>query len=431
MDDTLVSRRPLEYRCPGDSHPIDRVTHLARLAEFYPACLACPHRADALGLTPLKRRERRELERRAPGTPVFDSEELSLPAGEFDSRSVTRLATAVAVELGSPSTAGSPPAVLVGHDGHWTTADFVPAACRALDRAGCQAIEVGAVSSPCMARAAARAGAVAALWMGRSEEHVRTIRLWQGAGRPCSSPGTLDAIADGFQRDLPRPTRRGGALGRLAPTSDYLATFNGLYHALRPLVFVLDTRCEPVLHSWQQLNAGGACRALLPEQDLARGELEIGQSALERRLQAIARRVVAAGAHFGLWIDGSGEACRLVDERGQCVAPERLLAVLARFVCREHPGAAIALEPATSAQLRVRLAEFDARLAPGEATRERMHERMHASGALLGGGASGRYWYAGPPPLADALFTLSLLLAILSQSDAPLSEVLDAAWQAG
>jgi phosphomannomutase len=51
---------------------------------------------------------------------------------------------------------------------------------------------------------------------------------------------------------------------------------------------------------------------------------------------------------------------------------------------------------------------------------------MQKYGALLGGGSDGRCWYAAlGPPLPDALMTLTLLLGILSQSDRPLSEVLN------
>ena len=50
---------------------------------------------------------------------------------------------------------------------------------------------------------------------------------------------------------------------------------------------------------------------------------------------------------------------------------------------------------------------------------------MRTSGALLGGGTSGRIWHREAVPAADALKTLTMLLAILSKSDAPLSQVVD------
>jgi phosphomannomutase len=53
---------------------------------------------------------------------------------------------------------------------------------------------------------------------------------------------------------------------------------------------------------------------------------------------------------------------------------------------------------------------------------------MEDERALVGGGPSGRFWYARSGHVSpDALVTLSLLLTILSQSDRPLSRVLDEA----
>ena len=43
-------------------------------------------------------------------------------------------------------------------------------------------------------------------------------------------------------------------------------------------------------------------------------------------------------------------------------------------------------------------------------TRQAMFDAMVASGAVFGGGPSGRFWFAGDPPTPDALLALSLLL---------------------
>jgi len=56
-----------------------------------------------------------------------------------------------------------------------------------------------------------------------------------------------------------------------------------------------------------------------------------------------------------------------------------------------------------------------------------MFDAMVEHGAVLGGGASGRIWFSVAPPVPDALMALGLLLRVLSQSDLPLGEVLDAA----
>jgi phosphoglucosamine mutase len=148
-------------------------------------------------------------------------------------------------------------------------------------------------------------------------------------------------------------------------------------------------------------------------------------------VEVVSREVLAVGAHFGVWIDGDGETCHFVDERGEPVANESVLLLLAGLVCQERPGATIVVEPTASAKLQRALERLGARVCGGEATRQAMCERMQSSGALVGGGASGRYWYSGPPAMSDALWSLSLVVSILSQSDRPFGQVLDSAWAAG
>lgn len=438
MDDhaSAVRSEPAVYRCPGQTYTIDRTVHLARLAAFYPACLGCAHRHDSGGLSPLQLREWAQLERRARRGPRLCGEGfVGAASGDIDAAVVGRVATSLAASLWRRrETSPATPTVLVGTDGSWTTADFVPAACRALAMSGCRALETGALTSACLATAAFHLRAEAALWVGNSsgEPHATSIKLWHDAGRPSSSPGDLDVALGCFESPPARPKRRGGQLQRFDAQEVYLPTLRGLFHGLRPLVFVLDTTCHALVRYWQRLGAQSACRMVQPRSGLAEsGPGATDRPFISRRADAVARDVLAEGAHFGMWIDGDGEACQLIDERGERVDSQALFMLLARYVCREQPGAAIVLEPAADVAFGRSLERLGARVFRGQSTRQGMCEQMESTGALMGGGTSGRYWYAGPPAMPDALLSLSLLVSIHSQSDRPLSEVLDAASAAG
>ncbi len=66
-----IVERPATYLCPGETHPISRAVHLARLAAFYPKCRTCEHRRDS-GQIAHSTTDRLELtsQRRRPG-PCF------------------------------------------------------------------------------------------------------------------------------------------------------------------------------------------------------------------------------------------------------------------------------------------------------------------------------------------------------------------------
>ncbi len=213
----------------------------------------------------------------------------------------------------------------------------------------------------------------------------------------------------------------------MAADAPYLPTLTRAYHGLRPLVFVLDTTCDVFSRYWQALAAQAACR-LVPAARASAPAASDGatQAFVDGRLEAIGEQVVRERAHFGLWIDGAGETLRLVDERGRAVPAARLFAALAASLLGNRSDGAIVLEAGASDDLKRFLERLGAHACSAAATRQAVSEQMQATAAILGGGASGRCWFPGPAAVPDALATLTLLLSQLSETDRPLSEVLDA-----
>ena len=308
LDEPAVAHEPTptcdQFRCPGEAYSISRAVHLGRLASYYPACRECAHRADARLLPAPIMRGWSEVLNRPEVAASFTAE-------GYEARSTGALTIddvrAVALALGtvawqsaawrSRAAATSVPRVLLGGDGHWSTADLVHAASEALLWAGCRAVDVGAVTTPALACGAQARGCDAALWIGNATgmPHAIALRCF-GGGRPWSSPGELDAVRT-LVASLPqRPKRGGGGVERAEVTEDYLAPLEPWFHALRPLRFVVDTTCEPWLASMNRLANRAACeivRAAGPEPP----ELlpPAAESWLERRLRSIGRRGVSNG----------------------------------------------------------------------------------------------------------------------------------------
>ena len=92
---------------------------------------------------------------------------------------------------------------------------------------------------------------------------------------------------------------------------------------------------------------------------------------------------MATQAHFGIRVDDDGENCRVVDEPGQSVTTERLLALIAGSCAGP--------------------------ILNGDELRQKTYRRMQKSGASIAVDAAGRLWYApNHAPFPDALRTLTL-----------------------
>lgn len=415
-----------QFCCPTETHAIDRATHLGRLASFYPACRHCEHQHDTQGLSSLEARRCDEVGRRQSEAPHFESEQFTgTAAAVVDTGAVQRLSAALGIVAWREQPSRRlPPLVVVGTDGHWSTAELFAGACAALQWTGCRTIEVGAVTSPALACLSAQRAADAALWIGNASGQPQSIALkfWGPGGTPWSSPGKLDTLAEACQATtIDRPRRTSGGAERARAAELYLPGLAPLFHGLRPLRFVLDTTCQPLTHSWHELSRASACEMV------SSGQAPRGGSPLERRTAVVAQRVLDSGAHFGMWIDGDGESCLLVDECGHAVRSESFLVALAAYVCSRQPGARVLLESSASGECQRRLERLGAEVSRAPSTRQAMSEWFGERCAALAGGPSGRTWFAASTPAPDALLTLCFWLSVLSQSDRTASEVLDAA----
>ncbi|HTN02265.1 MAG TPA: hypothetical protein VL132_10325, partial [Planctomycetaceae bacterium] len=152
-------REPAEYLCPGETHPISRSVHLARLAAFYPACRECPCRNET-GQLPQELIGRfAETRQRAPRPTWIKGEGVrAVYLNELDRPRTADWAAALALRLWediprpgrtSPSPpedpdAASPPrrhampSVVVGYDERSSSPDLFAGAVLGLRRMGCQ-----------------------------------------------------------------------------------------------------------------------------------------------------------------------------------------------------------------------------------------------------------------------------------------------------
>lgn len=406
-----------EYRCPGQGYPISRSVHLGRLARFYPGCRGCPHRKDT-GALPAKRAEQL-FETRAPVAeqPPFDDEGLS---GVDLNRLTPRVARRLAAAFGTMLRSGGPPTVAIAFDGRPAAAPLLAAVGEGLRWAGCRAVELGAATAPCVAFAVDHLAAAGGLLVGNpgsnpgsnldARPHTVGMRFWASGPLPLSAGSRLEQLESLYHQGVDRPTRRFGPLGRFQADVPYLAALAEHYHALRPLRFLLRTSSRPLVRYVATLIRPLACRM-------------IRTGAADGRMP---QEVAAAAAHFAIAIDDDGERAAVFDEQGCPVPPKRLLLLLARHRPHNNTAETVVLERNSPSELVRALTARGLRVATAAPRRADMARAMRDSAAPLGFGPGARLWHAlAGPPLPDALTTLTLLLKLLSQSDRPLSEVLD------
>lgn len=146
---------------------------------------------------------------------------------------------------------------------------------------------------------------------------------------------------------------------------------------------------------------------------------------VESNLEQLKVRVLETGADCGIGLDGDGDRLGVVDEKGQYLAGDRLLAILSRDMLSRNPGATVIAEAKCSHLLYQDIQRHGGHPLMGVTGHSIMKARMLETGALLAGEMSGHMFFAeNYYGFDDASYAALVLLGILAQSQTPLSEML-------
>ncbi|GJM45421.1 MAG: phosphomannomutase/phosphoglucomutase [Gemmatimonadota bacterium] len=145
---------------------------------------------------------------------------------------------------------------------------------------------------------------------------------------------------------------------------------------------------------------------------------------VEENLQDLIAKVRETGADFGVAFDGDSDRIGVVDEKGNIIWGDRLLALYARQVLRDGPTPVI-FEVKCSKGLIEDIQAHGGEPIMWRTGHSLIKQKMKETGALLAGEMSGhmffKHRYFG---FDDALYAAARLVEIVANEDAPLSEIM-------
>lgn len=129
-------------------------------------------------------------------------------------------------------------------------------------------------------------------------------------------------------------------------------------------------------------------------------------------------------ADIGIGYDGDGDRLGAVDERGDIVYGDKLLAIFARDIICRYPGAKIVFEVKCSQGIVDYIKSIGGTPLMWKTGHSLIKAKMKQEGALLAGEMSGHMFFADDYyGYDDAIFASARLLKILSEVGKPLSEL--------
>ncbi len=143
-------------------------------------------------------------------------------------------------------------------------------------------------------------------------------------------------------------------------------------------------------------------------------------------MEALIERVAETGAAAGVAFDGDGDRIGAVDDRGNIIWGDKLLALFAAPVLAEHPGAKIIFEVKCSQALAEEVAARGGTPVMWKTGHSLIEAKIREENALLAGEMSGHIYFADRYFGYDDAFYAALRLAeLVADADASLSELVD------
>ncbi|SDN59852.1 phosphomannomutase / phosphoglucomutase [Desulfonauticus submarinus] len=139
------------------------------------------------------------------------------------------------------------------------------------------------------------------------------------------------------------------------------------------------------------------------------------------------QKVIEENAHLGIGLDGDGDRIGVLDETGNIIYGDKLLAIFARDILKKHPGATIIGEVKCSYLLYDDIKKHGGKPIMWKTGHSLIKAKMKEEGALLAGEMSGHMFFADKYfGFDDAIYAAKRLVEIIAQNpQKPLSTYLN------
>jgi phosphoglucosamine mutase len=321
-------------------------------------------------------------------------------------------------------------AVVVGRDTRLSGPMLEGALVAGLCSAGVDALLAGVVPTPAVAYLATDSRAAAGAVISASHNPVpdNGIKFFSDEGLKIAAAveEKIEARMEDENPDLPT----GEAIGRVETFEDALDRYvdhvvAAVSEPVKGLKVVLDCAHGAASHAGPRAfrALGANVVALHDEPDGARINVACGSTALD----AVGSRVVEEGAHFGIGFDGDADRALAVDEKGNVVDGDQIIAMAALRMAEagQLKDNLVVATVMTNLGFHRALHERGIEVVSAPVGDRFVAEAMAERGAVLGGEQSGHVIFAEHATTGDGILTALKIAELVATASAPLSELAD------
>ncbi len=313
---------------------------------------------------------------------------------------------------------------VVGRDVRLSGELYFKALTAGLMDGGIDVIDIGVVPTPIFYFAAKKWGMTAGVMITASHNpaEYNGFKILRGEG---TIYGEDITELHGLQESSV-PAEKKGSLTSRGATSEYIDYLVDNIDLKRPVRFAADggnataglaapelfkkLGCDPVLI---YMEPDGNFPNHHPDPTVAKNLVDLRKAVLD------------GGLELGIGFDGDSDRIGVVDDKGEIIWGDTLLALYARDVLATHPGAAVIFEVKCSRALPEEIEKLGGRPIMWKTGHSLIKKKMRDEDAPLAGEMSGHQFFADRYyGFDDAIYAACRILEIVAKSDKSLSEML-------
>ncbi|WP_437223520.1 hypothetical protein SH661x_003249 [Planctomicrobium sp. SH661] len=398
----ILATEDAAFTCPGESRPISRSLHLARLANGHRGCRTCIHREET-GLLPKQVVARTVSRLKRQSHSLFTPDGLrGLYVNQLTREVMSQIVQHV-LEIADETRVLNAPGqvrgglrVVTGYDSRPSSPDLAIGMVSMMKQCGCTIADLGLITRPAFDDAIERLRPHVGIYLtgGNSPNAWSGLDLVDENGLPWCSPGLLAQLEQKLDETGNRTSRADGCYEAINLQGDYEARLADQFHAIRPFRLTVSS-IDPLQR--------GLLRQLLDQTPCSVHYMNGGLSTADgtqRACRSMVDILCDRRLDFGVYLGADGRSFRLFDEGGFELKTAEVLALLS--------------------QIEIQDAEEILRQTSGMHQADLIRHQRTLKIPVVADAAS-RYWLFDGTPACDAIQTLAKLLEILSLNDRPVS----------
>jgi phosphomannomutase len=145
--------------------------------------------------------------------------------------------------------------------------------------------------------------------------------------------------------------------------------------------------------------------------------------ALPSTTEELQKRVVAEKADLGIAFDGDCDRCGFIDENGDRIPSDLIVAILSEYFLQKEPGATILYDLRASRVVPERIKELGGKPVKTRVGHSFIKQKMREVNAIFAGELSGHYYYREMGFIDSGILSMISMINLLSLKGVPVSQL--------